>query len=78
MPSGTPMEQSHIEKGETDVSLLGRIVREISNVWQDPLPRRPANRDPHEIDKFYVERYAPRKARHPSIEPTASRPHEIV
>jgi len=39
------------------------VVRKVAALWEGPLPRRPATRDPHEIDKFYVQRYAPRKPR---------------
>jgi hypothetical protein len=43
-----------------------KLARAIAALWQGPLPRRPETRDPHEIDKFYVQRYAPRKTRRSS------------
>jgi len=42
---------------------LKELARKIAALWQGPLPKRPQTRDPHEIDKFYVQRYAPRKPR---------------
>ncbi len=39
------------------------LAWKIAALWQGPLPKRPQTRDPHEIDKFYVQRYAPRKPR---------------
>lgn len=53
------------------------IARKIAAFWQGPLPRRPASRDPREIDRFYVERYAPRRAR-THLTPTSAQPRETV
>jgi hypothetical protein len=49
--------------GASKDGLWQKLARTIAALWQGPLPRRPETRDPHEIDKFYVQRYAPRKAR---------------
>lgn len=54
--------------------LRQRLVRTIAALWEGPLPRRPATRDPHEIDMFYAQRYAPRKPRRAST----SRSRETV
>lgn len=40
-----------------------KLARMVAACWEGPLPRRPATRDPREIDAFYARRYAPRKAR---------------
>lgn len=49
--------------GASKGGLWQKLARATAALWQGPLPRRPATRDPHEIDKFYVQRYAPRKTR---------------
>lgn len=55
------------------------LARKIAALWQGPLPRRPETRDPHEIDKFYVQRYAPRKPRRgASLVSASSGPRETV
>lgn len=49
--------------GASKSGTWAELARKVAAFWQGPLPKRPATRDPHEIDKFYVQRYAPRKPR---------------
>ncbi len=53
-------------RGEDEGGTWHKLARLIAAVWDGPHPRRPETRDPHEIDKFYVQRYAPRKPRRAS------------
>lgn len=52
--------------GATKGGTWKELAQKIAAFWDGPLPRRPETRDPYEIDKFYVQRYAPRKPRRAS------------
>jgi hypothetical protein len=64
--------EATVTTGSSKHGFWQEIARKIAVFWQGPLPRRPASRDPREIDEFYVLRYAPRRSR------ATSRSHETA
>jgi hypothetical protein len=56
--------------GASKTGVWHEVAQAFAALWEGPLPRRPQTRDPLEIDKFYAQRYAPRRSRRESASPT--------